>query len=236
MSQPTQLTHSKITWLDPQNCPQLGLMPLEKGPSSLVAVLELSRLWRVCEKCNSFSFIRSLRLCLNSFSSQSTDTDILLLFSRKSPIVLLTGNLSSYIEPSLPFSTYIRTKLSKALITDSSKIEWKTAAELKIKYATNLRLGVVSIPFQTISSNHSNHVSQSVTSIDLARNKIVLDGGKDFVMYDKLILAPGGTPRRLPIPGAEFENVYTFRGIEDSKAVDTGLSLFHLSTFTHNFE
>jgi len=32
-----------------------------------------------------------------------------------------------------------RTKLSKALITDSSKIEWRTAADLKIKYGTTLR-------------------------------------------------------------------------------------------------
>jgi len=38
-----------------------------------------------------------------------------------------------------------RTKLSKALITDASKLEWKTAAELKIKYAINLRTGVVRV-------------------------------------------------------------------------------------------
>jgi len=37
-----------------------------------------------------------------------------------------------------------RTKLSKALIIDPAKIEWRTAADLKIKYGTNLRLGVVS--------------------------------------------------------------------------------------------
>ena len=36
-----------------------------------------------------------------------------------------------------------RTKLSKALITDPTKIEWRTAADLKIKYGTNIRLGVV---------------------------------------------------------------------------------------------
>ena len=36
-----------------------------------------------------------------------------------------------------------RTKLSKALITDVSKVEYRTAADLKIKYGTNLRTGVV---------------------------------------------------------------------------------------------
>ncbi|KAH7912323.1 hypothetical protein BJ138DRAFT_1134802 [Hygrophoropsis aurantiaca] len=95
-----------------------------------------------------------------------------------------------------------RTKLSKALITDPSKIEWRTAADLKIKYGTTLRIGV------------------TVTSIDTAAKQVVLDGGKESIPYDKLILAPGGTPRRLPVEGAELENVYTFRGIEDSKKVD----------------
>ena len=51
---------------------------------------------------------------------------------------------------------------------------------------------------------------------------MILDDGKDAIHFDKLILATGGTPRRLPIEGAELENVYTFRGISDSKKVDAG--------------
>jgi len=47
-----------------------------------------------------------------------------------------------------------------------------------------------------------------------------LDAGKETIPYDALILAPGGTPRRLPIEGANLDNVYTFRGIEDAKKVD----------------
>lgn len=50
----------------------------------------------------------------------------------------------------------------------------------------------------------------------------MLEGGKEFIHYDKLILAPGGQPRKLPIPGADLENVFTFRGIEDSVKVDAG--------------
>ncbi|KAK2460926.1 hypothetical protein APHAL10511_007396 [Amanita phalloides] len=95
-----------------------------------------------------------------------------------------------------------RTKLSKALITIPSQIEWKTAADFKIKYGTNIRLGV------------------EVTSVDLANKKVILDGGKDSLPYDKLILATGGTPRRLPIEGGNLENVYTFRGIPDSQKVN----------------
>ena len=63
---------------------------------------------------------------------------------------------------------------------------------------------------------------QEVTSVDLEKKTVILDGGKDSVPYDKLILASGGTPRRLPIEGAQLENVYTFRGIDDAKKVDAG--------------
>jgi len=50
----------------------------------------------------------------------------------------------------------------------------------------------------------------------------VLEGGKEFIHYDKLILAPGGNPRKLPVPGADLENVFTFRGLDDSAKVDAG--------------
>lgn len=50
----------------------------------------------------------------------------------------------------------------------------------------------------------------------------MLEGGKEFIRYDKLILAPGGQPRKLPIPGIDLENVSTFRGIDDSTKVDAG--------------
>ena len=38
-----------------------------------------------------------------------------------------------------------RTKLSKALIGDASKLEWRNPADLKIKYGANLRIGTVSV-------------------------------------------------------------------------------------------
>ena len=47
-----------------------------------------------------------------------------------------------------------------------------------------------------------------------------MDGGKETISYENLILSPGGTPRRLPIEGADLENVYTFRGVEDAQKVD----------------
>lgn len=58
--------------------------------------------------------------------------------------------------------------------------------------------------------------------MDVEKKLVVLDEGKDTVAYDKLILAPGGTPRRLPVEGANLDNVFTFRGVDDSKKVDAG--------------
>ncbi|KAF9064162.1 hypothetical protein BDP27DRAFT_1333914 [Rhodocollybia butyracea] len=105
-----------------------------------------------------------------------------------------------------PYAPIDRTKLSKALITDASKLQWKTPADLKIKYGVNLR------------------VSSTVTAVELQDKRVILDDGKDNIVYDKLVIAPGGTPRKLPIPGVDLENVYTFRGVEDAKKVDTAAS------------
>lgn len=75
----------------------------------------------------------------------------------------------------------------------------------------------------------AHHIWQEVTSVDLANKKVILDGGKDSLPYDKLIIATGGTPRRLPIEGANLENVYTFRGISDAQKVNEGKLLHTIS-------
>ncbi|KAJ7749504.1 hypothetical protein DFH07DRAFT_828598 [Mycena maculata] len=111
----------------------------------------------------------------------------------KGPITILTKERHTPVD---------RTKLSKALITDASKIEYRSASDLKIKYSTNIRVGV------------------TVTSVDFTKKEVILDDGKDSVVYDKLILAPGGEPRRLPVPGVDLANVYTVRGVESTKQVD----------------
>lgn len=58
--------------------------------------------------------------------------------------------------------------------------------------------------------------------MDLKNKKVIIDNGADTLSYEKLILSPGGIPRVLPIEGANLENVFTFRGIDDSKKVDAG--------------
>lgn len=67
---------------------------------------------------------------------------------------------------------------------------------------------------------------QTVTSVNPSTKSVILDSGKETMTYDTLVLAPGSTPRRLPIEGADLENVFTFRGLEDSKKVDAGMPPF----------
>lgn len=96
-----------------------------------------------------------------------------------------------------------RTKLSKALITDPAKIEWRSPADLKTKYGVDLRTGV------------------QVEAVDAPARSVRLTDGTT-VPYETLVLATGGLPRRLPIEGANLSTVYTMRGIDDAKKIDAG--------------
>lgn len=101
-----------------------------------------------------------------------------------------------------------RTKLSKALITDSSKIEWRSAADLKIKYGVTLRTGVTA---NSLKVKEKAVTFSSPSSVD------------ETITYDKLVLATGGVPSKLPVEGADLKNVFTFRGIQDAKDVDAAV-------------
>ena len=56
------------------------------------------------------------------------------------------------------------------------------------------------------------------TKVDAANHQVTLDD--DSVLdYDKLVLATGSTVHKLPIPGADADNVYYLRTVEDSDAI-----------------
>ena len=99
-------------------------------------------------------------------------------------------------EPNLPID---RTKLSKALIADKSKIElrpqdwYKTAA------------------IETISDE--------VSSVDFEKKSVSTASGSSYP-YTKLILASGGTPKALPLPGfKDLSNIFLLRTIPDVQAI-----------------
>ncbi|OJJ08679.1 hypothetical protein ASPVEDRAFT_89892 [Aspergillus versicolor CBS 583.65] len=88
-----------------------------------------------------------------------------------------------------------RTKLSKALIPDPEKIQWRSPEWYK-------EVGIDS-------------VSDEVTSVDFSQKSVVTRSGKTFP-YTKLVLATGGIPRSLPLEGFQLlENIFKLRTVTD---------------------
>ncbi len=58
------------------------------------------------------------------------------------------------------------------------------------------------------------HAGRAVTGIDRGTRTVTAQGGL-AVPYDRLILASGSDPVRLPLPGADLKGVVTFRDLDD---------------------
>jgi len=101
-------------------------------------------------------------------------------------------------EPHLPID---RTKLSKALITDLSKIEWRSSDFFKegdVEFVTG----------------------QSVKSVDFKSKKVTSENGKSY-SYSKLILASGGVAKFLPMDGlkGDLGNVFVIRSLPNAQDI-----------------
>ena len=100
------------------------------------------------------------------------------------------------IEPSPPID---RTKLSKALMTDKSKLDLR--------------------PQEWFKESSIDTVSDEVTGVDFEKKSVSTKSGSSYP-YTKLILATGGVPKMLPLPGfKELSNVFLLRSLSDVHAI-----------------
>ena len=58
----------------------------------------------------------------------------------------------------------------------------------------------------------------TATALDLSGHTVALDDGRTLA-YDRLLLATGAVPRRLPVAGADLEGVHLLRTVGDSDAL-----------------
>lgn len=103
-----------------------------------------------------------------------------------------------------PYPPIDRTKLSKALITDASKVALRTSEALK-----DLDIELVEV---------------EVTGVDTQARSVATKDGKT-VKYDKLVLSTGGSPKMLPLPGfKELKGIYKLRTVPQTKEIVDALS------------
>lgn len=92
-----------------------------------------------------------------------------------------------------------RTKLSKALMTDESKLAWRDKAWFE--------------------SGAVEWIDGEVNSVDFAAKFVTTKNGSKFA-YTKLVLATGGKPRLLPLQGFRvLGNIFTLRSVHDTKKI-----------------
>lgn len=108
-------------------------------------------------------------------------------------IVMLTP------EPDRP---YDRPNLSKDFITGKAGENWLPLHGSKFYAAQGIEL----------------LTGRSVVALDVQRKLIRTDSGES-IAWDKLLLATGGSPRKLSIPGADGEGCHVLRTTPDAKAI-----------------
>jgi NADPH-dependent 2,4-dienoyl-CoA reductase/sulfur reductase-like enzyme/nitrite reductase/ring-hydroxylating ferredoxin subunit len=93
-----------------------------------------------------------------------------------------------------------RTKLSKALLADLSKLAWRPE-----NYYKDASIDII---------------EDEAKSVDFSKKQVSTKSGKTYE-YTKLVLATGGTPRWLPLEGlkGDLSNVFVLRSLPDAQNI-----------------
>jgi NAD(P)H-nitrite reductase large subunit len=62
------------------------------------------------------------------------------------------------------------------------------------------------------------HLETRVVSLDVEQRVVATDTGKQFP-YDRLLVATGGRPNHLQVPGADAPYIYNFQYLDEAKAI-----------------
>ncbi len=61
-------------------------------------------------------------------------------------------------------------------------------------------------------------LNKNVQSVDIAKKKIELDND-ETISFDKLLIATGGVPRKLDVPGSNLNNIFYLRSFDDADKI-----------------
>jgi NADPH-dependent 2,4-dienoyl-CoA reductase/sulfur reductase-like enzyme len=105
-----------------------------------------------------------------------------------------------------------------ALVSKESDLPYHRPA-LSKRY---LRGETTDAPFAEDEAFYRDHdvdvvLDTTATAVDASSGMVATDGGPFH--YKKLLIATGASPRRLHVPGAELEGVYSLRTLRDSQAI-----------------
>jgi 3-phenylpropionate/trans-cinnamate dioxygenase ferredoxin reductase subunit len=103
-----------------------------------------------------------------------------------------------------PYLPYLRPPLSKAFLAGEV-----TAESLQTKGAAAYEKAAVTV-----------RTGERVDKIDRHEKQITLKNG-EIISYSQLILATGGRPRMMKVPGADLQNIFYLRTIADVVALRT---------------
>ena len=107
---------------------------------------------------------------------------------------------------------------SVALVSQEAVLPYHRPA-LSKRY---LRGEMTAGPFVEDETFYADHevellLGWEITSVD-PRNRLVTTGA-DLLGYEQLLIATGAAPRRLRVPGADLENVFSLRTLADSERI-----------------